>query len=409
MEENNVGKRRTEKKKVTSQPSPQSPSDPKPDDDDIFNLCVMLLPEIQRIVKTGKVPRESTIRQALRGMLRGDGVVPVIRSFATKDYLISYRGAHPESVKANKLTRAVVNLYNEDVQKRDIMNFRKPSFPQPPKSTSGEAQSSGKVTTPNEPSLNHSNSVKPAPSGTSIAGAAPREEFLYTSSKKIPIELPLNERRVYFMKHHETSDIPYLAQNNFPERIVVSEIVVMKECPFVRSAFDSKDTGKFVDSDDTAIYDPAKTANRKRCLRQAKIIYLADLIDSSFGRASKHYDSLSDWQADKLWKNTKSWVMFLRRDDFSENISCNIELDELCIFGTFLGAKNNAIAALRERYKAHKNRAMAEKLHPRPAMLPAEEPQRKKVSPERKTRQNDYAANEAQNDMLGIGWTYRHG
>lgn len=203
-------------------------------------------------------------------------------------------------------------------------------------------------------------------------------------------------------------------QDNFPDHIRIPEDVLLKACPFIRSAFGAKDIGRFSDPDDTCLYDPAYTSNRKRCIRQTKLVYIADLISSSYGHTAQHYHSLSDlkridsWPKGKLWKHTKSWVMFLRNNDFSERISSNDELDELCMIAAFFGAKNNATTALRNVYQAQKERLTKEKAHPRPALLPQIEPDKKKLSPERVVRQNEYVTNEPWNDMVDTtGWRSR--
>ncbi|TGO72399.1 hypothetical protein BELL_0458g00020 [Botrytis elliptica] len=240
-----------------------------------------------------------------------------------------------------------------------------------------------------------------------------RLEFLVTSAK-VPVELPLNERIVFIMKEHETSDEPYLTQSDFPEYISISEEVLMRACPFIRAAFSYKDMGKFDDPGDICIYDPAFTAHRKRCVAQRKLVYLSDLVHSSFRGTAKHLHSVYDlkkidkWTADTFWKHTKSWILFLRGNDFSENISSTAEMDEVCMLAAFLGAKNNATTALRNTYQHQKDRATREKLHPRPQTLLKDEPGRKRSPPERAVRKSDYVANDTSNEMLGnTGWRSR--
>ncbi|TGO36117.1 hypothetical protein BHYA_0135g00230 [Botrytis hyacinthi] len=100
--------------------------------------------------------------------------------------------------------------------------------------------------------------------------------------------------------------------------------------------------------------------------------------------------------------------MFLRKNDFSERISSNDELDDLYMLAAFFGAKNDATTALRNVYQAQKERLTREKTHSRPVLLPQIEPERKKLSPERVARQSDYVKNEPCNDMVGTtGWRSR--
>lgn len=78
------------------------------------------------------------------------------------------------------------------------------------------------------------------------------------------------------------------------------------------------------------------------------------------------------------------------------------------MLAAFFGAKNNATTALRNVYQAQKERLIREKTHPRPVLLPKEEPERKRLSPERVARQSDYAPSEICNEMLGTtGWRSR--
>ncbi|KAM0313856.1 hypothetical protein ACHAO8_005102 [Botrytis cinerea] len=375
-------KEKTDKKKAKrpTHSSPQSLpprtiSKPKPDDGDVYKICVMFLPQMQRIVETGMVPCDGIIQQTLRGFLCGHGIVPVIRELASKDDSEPGERAHPKGTGSSKLTSALVKLFNENALLGEGVDFCH-SLRDPEKEK------------------------------------AMRIEFIPGGS--VPVQLPLKERDVLFIESHETDDRPYLIQDNFPDYIRISEDVLLKACPFIHSAFSAKDIGKFADPDDTCLYDPAYTSNRKRCIRQAKLVYIADLIASSYGRTAQDYHSLSDskkidsWPKEKLWKHTKSWVMFLRNNDFSERISSNHELDELCMLAAFFGAKNNATTALRNVYQAQKERLIREKTHPRPVLLPKEEPERKRLSPERVARQSDYAPSEICNEMLGTtGWRSR--
>ncbi|TEY49381.1 hypothetical protein BOTCAL_0287g00050 [Botryotinia calthae] len=374
-------KERTGKKKakraINSSPQSLPPRTiPKPDDGDVYKICVMFLPQMQRIVEIEMVPCDGIVQQTLRGFLCGHGIVPVLRELASKDDSEPGVRAHPKGTGSTKLTSALVELFNENALLGEGMDFCH-SLRDPEKEK------------------------------------AMRIKFILGSGS-VPVQLPLKERDVFFMESHETDDRPYLMQDNFPDHIRIPEDVLLKACPFIRSAFGAKDIGKFADPDDTCLYDPAYTSNRKRCIRQTKLVYIADLIASSFGRTAQHYHSLSDlkqidsWPKEKLWKHTKSWVIFLRKNDFSERISSNHELDELCTLAAFFGAKNNATTALRNMYQAQKERLIREKTHPRPALLPQVEPERKKLSPDRGFQQSDCVTNGPWNDMVGTtGWRSR--
>ncbi|THV46049.1 hypothetical protein BGAL_0422g00070 [Botrytis galanthina] len=371
-----TGKKKAQRTRNSSPSSLPPRTIPKPDHGDVYRICVMFLPQMQRIVETGIVPCDGIVQQTLRGFLCGHGIVPVLRELASKDDSEPGERPHPKATGCTKLTTALVELFNENALLGEGMDFCH-SLRDPEKEK------------------------------------AMRIEFIPGSSN-VPVQLPLKERDVFFMESHETDDRPYLMQDNFPDHIRIPEDVLLKACPFIRSAFGAKDIGRFSDPDDTCLYDPAYTSNRKRCIRQTKLVYIADLISSSYGHTAQHYHSLSDlkridsWPKEKLWKHTKSWIMFLRNNDFSERISSNDELDELCMLAAFFGAKNNATTALRNVYQAQEERLTKEKAHPRPALLPQIEPDKKKLSPERVVRQNEYVTNEPWNDMVGTtGWRSR--
>ncbi|KAF5874699.1 uncharacterized protein Bfra_004714sa [Botrytis fragariae] len=269
---------------------------------------------MQRIVETGIVPCDGIVQQTLRGFLCGHGIVPALRELASKDDYEPRARPHPKDTGSKKLTTALVELFKENALLGEGMDFCH-SLQDPEKEK------------------------------------ALRIEFVPGSN--VLVQLPLKERDVFFMESQGTDDRPYLTQDNFPDHIGIPEDVLLEACPFIRSAFGAKDIGKFVYPDDTCLYDPAYTSNRKRCIRDTELVYIADLIASSYGRTAQHYHSLSDlkqidsWPKEKLWEHTKSWAIFLRENHFSERISSNDELDELCMLAAFFEAKNNATTALR--------------------------------------------------------------
>ncbi|KAF7956470.1 hypothetical protein EAE96_003811 [Botrytis aclada] len=370
-----TGKKNAQRARNSSPPPLVPPAIVKPDDGDVYKICVMFLPQMQKIVETGIVPCGGIVQQTLRGFLCGCGIVPVLRELASRNDYEPGKRPHPKEAGRTRLTTALVELFNENALLGEGMDFCH-SLRDPEK----------------EKTM--------------------RIEFVPGSS--VPVQLPLKKRDVFFMESHEAGDRPYLLQDDFPDHIRIPEDVLFKACPFICSAFVSKDIGKFSDPDDTSLYDPAYTSNRKRCIRQTKLVYIADLITSSFGRTAQHYHSLSDfeqidsWSKEKLWKHTKSWVLFLRQNDFSERVSSNAELDELCMLAAYFGAKNDATTALRNMCQAQKERLIREKTHPRPALQPQAESERKKLSLERAVRKSDYVKNKLCNDMVGTtGWHSR--
>ncbi|TGO47280.1 hypothetical protein BCON_0285g00040 [Botryotinia convoluta] len=182
-----------------SQPQ-KNKSDNKPNDEDVLGLCKILLPELQEIIKKGVVPHDSILHSVLRNTLCTVGVVPVIRSLTAQDNPESAEMAHPKGITVTKLTTAVVDLFNENIVRRSVIN-------QLPESSSHSS----------EPIDDKGRTLAMIESQKHM-----RLEFLVTSTK-VPVELPLNERMVFIMKEHETSDEPYLAQSDFPEYISISE------------------------------------------------------------------------------------------------------------------------------------------------------------------------------------------
>ncbi|TGO20604.1 hypothetical protein BPAE_0281g00040 [Botrytis paeoniae] len=371
-----TGKKKSQRTR-NSLPPPLPPrAISKSDNGDVYKIYVMFLLQMQRIVETGMVLCDGIAQQTLRGFLCGHGIVPVVRELASKDDSEPGERPHPKDTGSTKLTTAVVELFNENALLGEGMDFCH-SLRDPEKEKAMRIE------------------------------FIPGQVYNNLWFSNVPVQLPLKERDVFFMESQETDDWPYTMQDNFPDHIKIPEDVLLKACPFIRSAFGTKNIGKFAETDDTCLYDPAYTSNRKRCIRQIKLVYIADLIASSYGRTAQHYHFLSDlkqidsWLREKLWKHTKSWVMFLRKNDFSERISSNDELDELCMLAAFFGAKNNATTALRNVYQAQNERLIREKTHLRPALLP-------QIEPERIVRQSDYATNEPCNDMVGTtGWRNR--
>lgn len=93
------------------------------------------------------------------------------------------------------------------------------------------------------------------------------------------------------LKHHETSDLPYVVQGDaFPQKIWANEDILMKGCQVIRMAYTTKCLGNSEDPDDDAIYDPNTTRmEAKKCLREAKMVYLPNLIASSYRSIEKPY------------------------------------------------------------------------------------------------------------------------
>ncbi|KAF5874686.1 uncharacterized protein Bfra_004701 [Botrytis fragariae] len=229
---------------------------------------------------------------------------------------------------------------------------------------------------------------------------------------------PLKDRRIYFLKRHETLDVPYLAQTEFPEFITVGEERFFQMCPFAGFAFNGKRIGMLSDPDDKAIYDPEYTRNKKRCIGKAKIIYLATLIDSTYFHAIRGSQSpyviriLCGWSIEKIWLNTRTWVLLVDGKSFEERISSEAELDEVCMLGSFFGANIEGIALLWKRYRNHRLKeyhshsietgdSLVNKRALRSGLSPVDEAQSKRI------RENDYVADEVQNVISDLGWRHR--
>ncbi|TGO36116.1 hypothetical protein BHYA_0135g00220 [Botrytis hyacinthi] len=164
----------------------------------------MLLPQMQRIVETGAVPCDGIVQQTIRGFLCGNGIVPVLRELASKDDSESGERPHPKDTGCTKLTTALVELFNENAFLGEGMHF------------------CHCLRDPEEEK-------------------AMRIEFI------LGLTAVKRERDVFFMESHETDDRPYLMQDNFPDDIRIPEDVLLKACPFIRSAFGAKDIGKFAE------------------------------------------------------------------------------------------------------------------------------------------------------------------
>ncbi|THV44576.1 hypothetical protein BGAL_0615g00050 [Botrytis galanthina] len=382
------------------------------DDSDLVKLCSFLLPEVQRIVNDRRVSENSPIRPLLEEILRHDGILPVLREFSQAIQYPSVRRTHLSGKLNTEFSRTLVSFFNKSIEDdgktvRDYLR-NKPannsshypvirSASRPPSKYIGAA-----VVPPSRPIKSAlSISKKPIPS------------LLETS--QMP---PLKDRRIYFLKRHETSDVPYLAQTEFPEFITAGEEKFFQMCPFAGFAFDVKRIGMFSDPDDKAIYDPESTRIKKRCIGKAKIVYLANLIDSTYfheirGSQSPHVIRiLCGWSIEKIWLNTRTWVLFVDGKSFEERISSEAELDEVCMLGSFLGANTEGTALLRKRYRNHRSKeyngnstktgnSLVNKRALQSGISPVDEAQSKRL------RGNDYVADEAQNVTSDLGWRHR--
>ncbi|TGO44907.1 hypothetical protein BCON_0445g00010 [Botryotinia convoluta] len=187
-----------------------------------------------------------------------------------------------------------------------------------------------------------------------------RYDLRYLYHRDISQMPPLKDRRIYFLERHETLDVPYLTQTELPEFITVGEEKFFQICPFAGFAINVKRIGMFSDPDDNAIYDPEYTRNKKRCISKAKIICLANLIDSTYFHEIRGSQSpyviriLCGWGIEKIWLNTRTWVLFVDEKSFKERISSEAELDEVCMLGSFLGANTEGTALPRKRHRNHR-------------------------------------------------------
>ncbi|TGO82131.1 hypothetical protein BPOR_0913g00030 [Botrytis porri] len=326
----------------------------KSDDSDLVNLCSFLLPEVQKIVNDRRVSENSPIRPLLEDILRHDGIIPVPREFSQATQYPSVRRLHPCGLPNTEFSKASVSSLNKSIAEdgktvRDYLR-NKPA--------NNSSRYPVNQTVSRLPSKYIGAAVIPPP--------RPIKPVLNTSKKPIPSTSdipqmpPLKDRRIYFLKRHETSDVPYLAQTEFPEFVTVGEEKFFQMCPFAGFAFNVKRIGMFSDPDDKAIYDPEYTQNKKRCIGKAKIIYLTNLIDSTYFHKIRGSQSpyviriLCGWSIEKIWLNTRTWVLFVDGKSFEERISSEAELDEVCMLGSFLGANTEETAFLRKRYRNHR-------------------------------------------------------
>ncbi|KAF7886823.1 uncharacterized protein EAF02_003470 [Botrytis sinoallii] len=382
------------------------------DDSDLVKLCSFLLPEVQRIVNDRRVSEKSPITPLLEDILRHDGIIPVLREFSKAIQYPSTRKAHSSEVPNTECSRALVSTFNKGIQKdgkivRDCLRTK-------PANNSSHY-----------PAIQAASSLPSKYIGFAvIPPPTPINYVLNTSKKPVPSTLeisqmpPLKDRRIYFLKRHETSDVPYLAQTEFPEFITVGEEKFFQMCPFAGFAFDVKRIGMFSDLDDKAIYDPESTRNKKRCIGKAKIVYLANLIDSTYFHEIRGSQSpyairiLCGWSIEKIWRNTRTWVLFVDGKSFEERISSEAELDEVCMLGSFLGANTEGTALLRKRYRNHRlkeyhsdstktGNSLVNKRALESGISSVDEAHSKRL------RGNDYVADEAQNVTSDLGWRHR--
>ncbi|TEY49392.1 hypothetical protein BOTCAL_0287g00170 [Botryotinia calthae] len=384
----------------------------EPGDSDFVSLCSVLLPEIQKIVKDRRVLENSPVRPLLEDLLRHDGILPVLRELTKATKYPSVRRAHPSGIPNTKLSRALISTFNKSIEQDEI--------------TVQDYVRNKPVSNRNHyPAIQTANRLSSSYVGaTVVPPPRPIQSVPKTSRNPIPstseiLQMPpLKDRRIYFLKTHETSDVPYLAQIDFPEFITVGEEKFFQMCPFAGFAFDVKRTGMFSDPYDNAIYDPESTRNRKRCIGKAKIIYLANLIDSTYFREIRGSQSsyviriLCGWNIEKIWLNTRTWVLFVNGKSFEERISSVAELDEVCMLGNFLGANTEGTGLLRKWYHNHKlkehhgnssitGNSLANKRALQSDILPVEEEQSKRH------RGNDYVADDVQNVTSDLGWRHR--
>ncbi|KAF7956481.1 hypothetical protein EAE96_003820 [Botrytis aclada] len=384
----------------------------EPGDSDLVMLCSFLLPEIQEGVKNRRVSENSPIRPLLEDILRNEGILPVLREFSQATKYPSVRKTHPSRAPNTEFSKAAVSPFNKSIEKdgkivRDYLQ-NKPA--------NNSSHYPATQTTSSLPYKYFAPAVVPPP--------RPSRSVLNTPKKPIPStsdisQMPrLKDRRIYFLKRHETSDVPYLAQTEFPDFITVGEEKFFQMCPFAGFAFNVKRIGMFSDPDDKAIYDPEFTRSKKKCIGKAKIIYLANLIDSTYFHEIRGSQSpyviriLCAWSIEKIWLITRTWVLFVDGKSFEERISSEAELDEVCMLGNFLGANTEVTGLLRKRYRNHKlkelhdNSAKTGNCLENKRALQSDTSSVDEAS-SKKSRGNDYVANDVQNVTSDLGWRHR--
>lgn len=118
-----TGKKKAQRTRNSSPSSLPPRTIPKPDHGDVYRICVMFLPQMQRIVETGIVPCDGIVQQTLRGFLCGHGIVPILRELASKDDSGPGERPHPKATGCTKLTTALVELFNENALLGEGMDF----------------------------------------------------------------------------------------------------------------------------------------------------------------------------------------------------------------------------------------------------------------------------------------------
>ncbi|ESZ90620.1 hypothetical protein SBOR_8993 [Sclerotinia borealis F-4128] len=383
------------------------------DDSDIIKLCSVLLPEIERIVKDRRVPEGSQIRILTRDLLQSDGTISVLRELTQATRFPLDRKTHPKGVASTEVSKALVSLFNQNVQEgntmvRDVQCYRS--------TTRGNRH-------PTDGNAHRRNPKN-------VGATTFRRSVTSSASKVVPVKpsfppiLPPPDRRVYFLQGHEKSDMPYLAQSDFPPWVTVCEERLFYICPLIRFAFEAKRIGRLSDPEDRALYDPETTSKRKRCIAQSKIVYLSEFIASSYLRTEDYacykynLQILDGWTGEKLWLHTMTWVLFVDDRHYIERIASESALDELCMLGNFLGASKPVTAGLRNSYRVYNVRSkckglagssdqpdtatsLANKASSQSYLSPADEPARKRI------RDNWYVADDVQNDIRDLGWRLR--
>ncbi|KAF7944923.1 uncharacterized protein EAE97_005556 [Botrytis byssoidea] len=92
-----------------------------------------------------------------------------------------------------------------------------------------------------------------------------------------------------------------------------SEAIVFEKLPLIRVLFDSKLNGTLKDDKDQICYDPEHTKTERAALPRipGKIVYIYNLIQSSFKNRGREHEKIAKWNVGTLWTMIDCLVRFL--------------------------------------------------------------------------------------------------
>ncbi|TGO09765.1 hypothetical protein BTUL_0155g00210 [Botrytis tulipae] len=92
-----------------------------------------------------------------------------------------------------------------------------------------------------------------------------------------------------------------------------SEAIIFEKLPLIRELFDSKLNGTLKDDKDQICYDPEHTKTERAAFPRipGKIVYMYNLIQSSFKNRGREYEQIAKWNVGTLWTMIDCLVRFL--------------------------------------------------------------------------------------------------